>query len=57
MWRRDRERSFDEQLEHERERAKESVEPDEIRREPDMMRLRGHRLCGKYGLKGRRERE
>ena len=52
----EQERAFNGQLERERAHAEEPAKPEEVRRERDMMRQRNSRLCGKYGLKGRRER-
>ena len=53
----EQERTFNEQLEHERAHAEGSAKLEEVRRERDMMRQRNSRLCRKYGLKGRRERK
>ncbi len=53
----EQERAFNEQLEAERALADGGAEVEAVRRERDRMRQRNSRLCRKYGLPGRRERE
>ncbi len=53
----EQERAFNEQLEAERALADGGAEVDAVRRERDRLRQRNSRLCRKYGLAGRRERE
>ena len=50
-------RTFNEVLQHEREGKADGADVAAIRQERDRMRRRNSRLCRKYGLKSRRDRQ